>query len=379
MAFTFKGLPLKVKAVFRAITKAPRIRDRSVVRTLGDAVDEIFLFRIAAEIDEGQHDDREARGRPRLRGRGAAARCMALRREVERVDSHRAGDVLQALLADIDEPLLETVAHLLVGRPRKAEAAGLADTFEPRRNIDSIAHEVAVAFLDHVPDVHAHSEDDPASLRHVRVALNHSALNRYGAPNRVDGAAIFDERAIACPLDDAPVVVRDRGVDESRAQFAQPGKCAVLVRADEPAVADHVGDQNCRKFAGLAHSAPLGDRQNSSNANSGLLVSDAIGANPGRGPLHVIPGLVPAPRWSRGKRPLPFLALPVLWTETTGRWRSVTGPFHPKANRQFPLRIPSLEARRGSPTRARQSVSKSPIGSQRSPLKRPSWNCRMGR
>src|SRR5208282_6815482 len=78
------------------------------------------------------------------------------------------------------------------------------------------------------------------------VALSQAATHFHGAADGLDYAAKFDERAVAGPLDDPPVVDRDCRVDEVAAQSSQPRQRQLLVSARQPAVADDVGDQNSR-------------------------------------------------------------------------------------------------------------------------------------
>ena len=66
IAFTSKGLPLNVKAVLRAMTKAPVIPRKGRGQTVRHAVGEIVLLRIAAEIGERQDDDRKTGRLPTL-------------------------------------------------------------------------------------------------------------------------------------------------------------------------------------------------------------------------------------------------------------------------------------------------------------------------
>ena len=84
-----------MKAVLRAITNAPAHAREIGGQALRDAVDEIFLLRIAADIGEGQHHDGEVR-RPGLFGRGGR---RWLRRgglaDFKRIDPDRLGDVLE--------------------------------------------------------------------------------------------------------------------------------------------------------------------------------------------------------------------------------------------------------------------------------------------
>ena len=56
-------------------------------------------------------------------------------------------------------------------------------------------------------------------------------------------------------LDDAPMVDRDGRIDQIAAQRPQSRQDAILVRAGEPAVADHIRAKDRRQFSGLAHRA----------------------------------------------------------------------------------------------------------------------------
>ena len=108
--------------------------------------------------------------------------------------------------------------HLTVRVFGKADRAGLGDAFEPGGDIDSIAHQVAVALFDNVADMDADPELDATLRRQSGVALDHAVLYLDRATHRVDRAAEFDQRAIAGALDDAPVMHGDRRVDEIASQ-----------------------------------------------------------------------------------------------------------------------------------------------------------------
>jgi hypothetical protein len=71
----------------------------------------------------------------------------------------------------------------------------------------------------------------------------------------VDHAAELDDRAVAGPLDDAALVNGEGGIDQIAAQRSQARERALFVRAREPAVTDHVRDQDRRYFPRLAHGA----------------------------------------------------------------------------------------------------------------------------
>ena len=157
--------------------------------------------------------------------------------------------------AEIADRHLEPSLDLPVGLLGETDRAGLGDALEPRGDIDAVAHQVAVALLDHVAEVDADAKLDPLLRRQAGVALDHAALHFDRAAHRVDHAPELDDRAVAGALDDAPVMNGDDGVDEIAAKGPQAREDAILVRACEPAVADDIRDQDRRKLSGLAHCA----------------------------------------------------------------------------------------------------------------------------
>jgi hypothetical protein len=58
----------------------------------------------------------------------------------------------------------------------------------------------------------------------------------------------LDEASISCALDHAAIVHGDRGIDQIAAQRRQPRQDAILVRASETAVTDHIRDQDRRQI-----------------------------------------------------------------------------------------------------------------------------------
>jgi hypothetical protein len=222
---------------------------------LGNAVGEILLFGIAAHVGERQHGDRRTGGFDR-RGRGGAGRAPGVRRpDRDGVNAHRPGDVLQRLLAAIDEGLLHAVAHLPPGVLRQADPARLGDAFDPGRDVDAVAHQVAVGLLDHVAEMNADAELDALVRRDAGIAVDQAILHLDRAAHRVDHAAELDDEPVAGALDDAAVMHGDRRVGEVAAQKAQTRKYALLVGAGETAEADDIGGEDGGDFSGLVHGA----------------------------------------------------------------------------------------------------------------------------
>jgi hypothetical protein len=127
---------------------------------------------------------------------------------------------------------------------RNTDCTGLGDAFEPRRDIDAIAHQIAIVLLDHVPKMDADAKLDAALGRQAGVALDESALNLDRAAHRLDHAAELDNRAVADPLDDASVMRCDGGIDQIAAKAPKARKGSILIGAGEPAIADDIGYQD---------------------------------------------------------------------------------------------------------------------------------------
>ena len=79
------------------------------------------------------------------------------------------------------------------------------------------------------------------SRRQTGVALDEAVLHFDRAAHRVDHASEFDDRAVACALDDAPMMGGDGGVDQIATQSPEARQGAILVGSGEPRIADHVG------------------------------------------------------------------------------------------------------------------------------------------
>ncbi len=169
---------------------------------------------------------------------------------------YRPRDVFQVALAEIGERRIGLVAHGFVGEGRKANPARRGDAFEPRRDVDAVAHQVAVVFLDDIAQMNADAELDLPVDRDACVALGHAGLHLDRAAHGIDHAAELDQRAVAGALHHAAMVGRDGGIDQVAAQGAQPRQGAFFLGAGEPAVADHVRRQDRRQFARAAHSRP---------------------------------------------------------------------------------------------------------------------------
>ena len=109
--------------MLRPITTSAPYARKVGREALRDPVDEMLLFRVAADIGERQDDDREARrggffgrwGRRGLRLGGLA--------DVKRIDPDRLGDVLELGRAEIADREIEPTLDLTIGVLGQADRA----------------------------------------------------------------------------------------------------------------------------------------------------------------------------------------------------------------------------------------------------------------
>src|ERR1700733_3317705 len=127
--------------------------------------------------------------------------------------AHRASDVLHSLLTEVSESYRELIPNLVVRRPRDTHAAGLAERFQTRGDIDAVTKYV-VAVDDDIADVDADPKDDLLFPGNRSVAPDHAALNIYGATYRIDHARKFYQHAIAGSFDNAATVFRDGWINQ---------------------------------------------------------------------------------------------------------------------------------------------------------------------
>ena len=228
---------------------------------IGDAVGEIVLGRIVGEVGERQHDDGDS-CRLGRRLAATAAGQFALRNHhapppistsnaasatksgvsagrlfdtgglvgiaefartgfvsagmpnSKRIHPDRLGDVLELGLTEIAHGEVESALHLSIGVLGKTDRARLANALQPRGDIDAVAHQIAVAFLDDITEVNAYPKFDALVQRDSSVPLDHRVLHFECTTHRIDCCEL-DDAAVAGALDDAAMVDRDCGIDQS--------------------------------------------------------------------------------------------------------------------------------------------------------------------
>ena len=73
-------------------------------------------------------------------------------------------------LSEIGKAFLKAITHLAVGVLGKTDTARISNAFKARGNVDAVAHQVAIALLDHVAQMDADAELDATLRRKTRVA-----------------------------------------------------------------------------------------------------------------------------------------------------------------------------------------------------------------
>jgi len=137
---------------------------------------------------------------------------------------------------------------LAVGVLGKTDTAWISNAFKARGNVDAVAHQVAIALLDHVAQMDADAELDATLRRKTRVALDHAILHLDCAANGIDDASELYEDAVTRPLDDAAVMHGDGGIDQIASQRSEAGKCPLLVGPGKLAESDHIRRKKAASF-----------------------------------------------------------------------------------------------------------------------------------
>ena len=134
----------------------------------------------------------------------------------------------------------KSVVHMIAYRARDADGARRTFGLEPDRNVHRIAVQVGPVG-NRVTDVDPHAKPDRSVGGLPCVIQRHLLLHLHGTAHRPVDAVEHDQQRVAAGLDYSATMLRDRGVDQTAPQRAQPIERPGIVQSDQPAVADHVG------------------------------------------------------------------------------------------------------------------------------------------
>jgi hypothetical protein len=166
---------------------------------------------------------------------------------------HWLGNVLEFFVPEIADGYIRSRSNLKVGMFRKANRTGFADIFEARGDVDAIAHEIAVRFLDHVAEVNANAEQNLPFQREPGIALNHAVLHFNRTTDGVHNAAKLDQNAIAATFDDTAVMDGDRRINKISTETTKARYGALFIGSGKTAKTGDIRREYRREFAGFAH------------------------------------------------------------------------------------------------------------------------------
>jgi hypothetical protein len=186
---------------------------------------------VAADVGEWQHYEGETRRAEFLRRNRRRRRFrLGWLANFHRINADRLGNVLECHGALIAGLVIERSPDLPVGILGETDRARPRDALEPGGNIDAVAHQIAVALLNHVADVNADAKFDPALSRQTCVALDHACLHFNRAAHGIDGATELDDASVAGALDGVAMMRGDGGVDQVTARRPRPSGCTRRAR-----------------------------------------------------------------------------------------------------------------------------------------------------
>src|SRR6516162_8591905 len=131
----------------------------------------------------------------------------------QRVHPHRPRDILDLLLADVIEGVRESVADMVADGARDADPARRRERLHPGSDIYAVAEDV-VLFYDHVAEIDADAEPDPALFGYVRLTVDHPALHLDRAPHDIHHARELGKKAVTGVLYDAATMLLDLRLDQ---------------------------------------------------------------------------------------------------------------------------------------------------------------------
>jgi hypothetical protein len=161
------------------------------------------------------------------------------------------GDILQALLAEIDEFGLDPPARLPIGVLGKADRARIANPFEARGDVDPVAQDV-LAVDENVAEIDADAIENASGLGNRFVALGHHLLDEDGAFDRGDNGRKFEQHAVPGRLDE-PSAEAAHNSGRRLAPLADDLRRPGLVLAHEARIADDVGGEDRGETARSGH------------------------------------------------------------------------------------------------------------------------------
>ncbi len=152
------------------------------------------------------------------------------------------------MLTAIGENQWQLTANLIASSIGDAQAARFADRFKSRGDVHAVTENI-VAVYNNVADIDTDAENDALLIRDFLVAVEHLALNRDGAGDRVHNAGKIHQDTIADSFNDASAVGGDGRIDLVLADPFERAQRADFVGSHQAAITDDVGGKNGGELA----------------------------------------------------------------------------------------------------------------------------------
>jgi hypothetical protein len=111
------------------------------------------------------------------------------------------------------EGVIELVADVIAHHSADTDTPRLGQPLQPRRDIHTVTEDV-VFLNDHIAEIDAHTEPDPALPLHLGLALGHPALEIDRTPDGIHHARELGQEAVAGALYDPTPVLLDLGLNQ---------------------------------------------------------------------------------------------------------------------------------------------------------------------
>src|SRR6516164_4066217 len=170
----------------------------------------------------------------------------------QRIDPHWPRDVLDLLFAHVLEGERKPLANVVADGARNADPARLSALLQPGSDVHSVTEDI-VFLNDYVAKIDPDAEPDPALLRHVRLAVDHSPLDLYGASHGVDHARELGQQALTGILHDPTAVLLDLRINQLAQMRLQAFVRLFFIGPHQPRITGDVGRKDRSKAAGCSH------------------------------------------------------------------------------------------------------------------------------
>ena len=160
-----------------------------------------------------------------------------------RPDPYRTCNVLEFAIAIVEEGHLDRWQRIVLDPLRNQYAARFGHAFEPRRNIDPLAVDIAV-FNDDVAQVNSDTQYNSLFLGRCSLSPDHSLLQLDRATYCLCGAREFSQKSVTGQLEHPPIAACNSRNNELFTQLFKSFERTQFVQFHQAAVSDHVSGKD---------------------------------------------------------------------------------------------------------------------------------------